>query len=59
MMKYIYPDGEVCYRALHTVQAVYRDEENKLVSRVLTPEGDLKVFEITGFEVLQPGVVYQ
>ena len=59
MIKYIYPDGEICYRALHTVQAVYRDEDNKLVSRVLTPEGDLKVFEIAGFEVLQPSVVYQ
>ena len=59
MIKYIYPDDTICYRALHTVQAVYRDEDDRLVSRVLTPEGDLKVFEITGFEVLQPGQVYQ
>ena len=50
MIKYIYPDDTICYRALHTVQAVYRDEDDKLVSRVLTPEGTLKTFEIKGFE---------
>ncbi len=59
MIKYIYPDGTHCYRALHTVQAIYRDEEDRLVSRALTPEGNLKVFEIKGFEVLKAGELYQ
>jgi len=59
MIKYIYPDGTHCYRALHTVQAIYYDEDEKLVSRALTPEGVPKVFEIAGFEVLQPGQLYQ
>lgn len=59
MIKYIYPDSTHCYRALHTVQAIYRDDNNKLVSRALTPEGGLKVFEISGFEVLEPGQVYR
>ena len=59
MIKYIYPDDTYCYRALHTVQAVYRDEDGKLVSRVTTPEGPLKTFEIKSFQMLEPGGVYQ
>jgi len=59
MIKYIYPDDTYCYRALHTVQAVYHDDEGRLVSRALTPEGTPKTFEIKGFEILQPGEFYQ
>ena len=59
MIKYIYPDGTHCYRALHTVHAVYTNDAGKLVSRA--EKGDqsgMYEFEIAGFEVLQPGVVY-
>ena len=59
MIKFIYPDGIHCYRALHSVHAVYRDEEDKLVARATTPEGVYKVFEIAGFEILQSGEVFQ
>lgn len=30
MIKYIYPDGSHCYRALHTTHAVYRDDDGRL-----------------------------
>ena len=57
MIKYTYPDGTHCYRALHTVEAVYTDEAGKLVSRARTADGTgTYTFEIKGFEVLQPGV---
>ncbi|MGB5865124.1 MAG: hypothetical protein WBG95_12595 [Sulfitobacter sp.] len=59
MIKYIYPDGTHCYRALHTVHAVYTNEAGKLVSRAeKSDQSGLYEFEIKGFEVLQPGVVY-
>lgn len=59
MIKYIYPDGTHCYRALHTVQAVYTNDEGKLVSRALHPDqSGPYTFEIKGFEILEAGVVY-
>lgn len=60
MIKYHYPDGTHCYRALHTVHAVYTREDGTLVSRAEKPDrSGMYEFEITGFEVLQPGVVYK
>lgn len=59
MIKYIYPDGTHCYRALHTVHAVFTNDEGKLVSRA--EKGDqsgMYEFEIKGFEILQPGILY-
>lgn len=59
MIKYIYPDGTHCYRALHTVHAVFRNDEGKLISRA--EKGDLSgmyEFEIAGFEILEAGVTY-
>ncbi|MGI9386921.1 MAG: hypothetical protein ACR2OX_05775 [Methyloligellaceae bacterium] len=59
MIKYIYPDGTHCYRALHTTHAVYRNEEGKLIARAEKPDNtEMYEFEIRGFELLQPGVTY-
>lgn len=59
MIKYIYPDGNHCYRALHTTHAVFRDEKNRLIARALRADGILYEFEIAGFELLETGVRYE
>ncbi len=56
MIKYIYPDGSHCYRAIHTVHAVFRDDDGKLITRVHKPEGGFKIFEIKGFEIIKTEV---
>ncbi|SHE33604.1 hypothetical protein SAMN05444273_101132 [Litoreibacter ascidiaceicola] len=58
MIKYIYPDGSHCYRALHSTHAVFRDEENRLIARARTAEGNYYEFEIVGFELLETGERY-
>jgi hypothetical protein len=58
MIKYIYPDGSHCYRALHSTHAVFRNDEGKLIARATKADGSHYEFEIAGFELLQPGIVY-
>ena len=59
MIKYLYPDGSHCYRALHTAHAVFRNEDGKLIARAEKPDGtEMYEFEIVGFELLSPGIVY-
>lgn len=59
MLKFIYPDGSHCYRAIHTAHAVYTNDQGKLVARAETPDrSGMYEFEIKGFEILQPGVLY-
>ena len=58
MIKYIYPDGSYCYRALHTTHAVFRNDEGQLIARAEKANGELYEFEIKGFELLETGVVY-
>ena len=59
MLKYIYPDGSHCYRAIHTTHAVYHNDEGKLIARADRPDRNgTYEFEIKGFELLQPGVTY-
>jgi len=59
MLKYIYPDGTHCYRALHTTHAVFTNDEGKLIARAeKADQSGLYEFEIKGFEILQPGFVY-
>jgi len=59
MIKYLYPDGSHCYRALHTTHAVFHNEDGKLIARAERPDRNgFYEFEITGFELLQPGVTY-
>lgn len=38
MIKYYYPDGSHCYRALHTAHAVYTDDNGKLIARTMRPD---------------------
>ncbi len=58
MIKYIYPDGSHCYRALHTTHAVYRNDEGKLIARAERPDrSEMYEFEIKGFELVQPGTL--
>ena len=57
MIKYYYPNGDHCYRALHTVHAVYHDEDGKLIARAMNPANtELYEFEIVAFELVPPGV---
>ena len=59
MLKYIYPDGTHCYRAIHTAHAIYRDEDGKLIARAeKADQSGMYEFEISGFEILEPGKVY-
>jgi hypothetical protein len=59
MIKYYYPDGTHCYRALHTTHAVFRSDDGKLIARTMRPDNSaLYEFEITGFEVLEAGKRY-
>ena len=59
MIKYYYPDGTHCYRALHTVEAIYTSDEGKLVSRASRPDGEgTYTVEIVGFELLEAGKRY-
>ena len=59
MLKYTYPDGTHCYRAIHTAHAVYTDADGRLVARAEKPDrSGMYEFEIKCFEVLQPGVIY-
>ena len=59
MIKFIYPDGSHCYRALHTVHAVFTNDEGELIARAeKADQSGMYEFEIGGFELLQPGVLY-
>jgi hypothetical protein len=59
MIKYYYPDGTHCYRALHTTHAVFQSDDGKLIARTMRPDNsELYEFEILGFELLEPGVRY-
>lgn len=58
MIKYYYPDGTHCYRALHTAHAVFQSEDGKLIARAEKPDRSaMYEFEITGFELVEPGVL--
>lgn len=60
MIKYYYPDGTHCYRALHTTHAVFRSEDGKLIARTMRPDNsELYEFEILGFELLETGKRYE
>lgn len=57
MIKYYYPDGDWCYRALHTAHAVFH-RDGKLIARAEKPDqSGLYEFEITGFELIGPGAI--
>ena len=59
MIKYIYPDGTHCYRALHSTHAVFRNDDGKLIARAEKANGSgMYEFEIRAFELLAPGVTY-
>ncbi len=58
VVRFIYPDDTVCFRPLHTVQAVFFDDSGALVARVLKADGSPYVFQIKGFELIEPGKVY-
>jgi hypothetical protein len=60
MVKFHYPDGDWCYRGLHTVHAVFHNGEGQLIARA--ERGDRNgyyEFEITGFELVGPGELYR
>ena len=60
MLKYYYPDGSHCYRAIHTAHAVYTNEDGKLTARAEKPDqSGMYEFEIVGFEVLEAGILYK
>lgn len=57
MIRFNYPDGDHCCRALHTVHAVYHNSEGKLIARAEKPDrSEMYEFEITSFEVVAAGV---
>lgn len=58
MIRFIYPDDTWCYRALHSVHAIFRNDNNVLTARTDQPDGRWHEFEIKGFELLEPGRVY-
>ncbi len=57
MVKFNYPDGDWCYRAIHTVHAVFH-KDGKLIARA--ERGDRNgcyEFEIESFELKGPGEI--
>ena len=38
MLRFNYPDGDHCYRALHTVHAVFHDDQGRLIARAEKPD---------------------
>jgi hypothetical protein len=59
MIKYLYPDGTPCYRALHTAHAVLYAQDGTLTAGAQKPDcTGLYEFESVGFELLQPGIRY-
>ncbi len=58
MVKFFYPDGDWCYRAMQTVHAVFH-KDGKLMARTERPDRNgYYEFEVTGFEVVGPGYRY-
>ena len=56
MIKYYYPDGTHCYRALHTAHAVFTNDDGKLIARAERPDRNgMYEFEITAFELVEAG----
>lgn len=56
MVKFYYPDGDWCYRAIQTVHAIFHDSEGKLIARA--EKGDRNGYyeiEISEFEMIGPG----
>ena len=52
MLKYTYPDGTHCYRAIHTAHAVFRDADGKLIARAeKARQSGMYEIEIKGFEI--------
>ena len=58
MIKFIYPDDTYCFRVLHSVHAVFYNDDNILTARTDRPDGSFYEFEIKGFEILEAGKVY-
>ena len=59
MIKFIYTDGTYCFRALHTVHAIFRNDDQKLIARAEKADlSGMYEFEISGFELLESGKVY-
>lgn len=57
MIRFNYPDGDHCFRALHTVHAVYHDADGKLIARAeKADQSGMYEFEITSFELVPAGV---
>ena len=59
MIKFIYPDDTYCFRTLHTVHAIFYNDDGKLIARA--EKGDLSgmyEFEIKAFELLEAGKQY-
>lgn len=60
MVKFYYPDGDWCFRSMHTVHAVFHDDAGRLIARA--EKGDMSgyyEFEITAFELIGPGEIHR
>lgn len=56
MIKYYYPDGTHCYRALHTSHAIFTNDDGKLIARAERPDRNgMYEFEIVAFELVEAG----
>jgi hypothetical protein len=58
VIKFIDPDDSFCFRALHTVYAVFYDDDGRLTARVTKKDGSLYAFEIKSFHLPEAGRVY-
>ena len=59
MINYDYPNGDHCYRALHAAHAVCHSDDGKWIARATKADNsEFYEFEITGFEIVVPGVRY-
>lgn len=57
MIRFNYPDGDHCFRALHTVHAVFHDDAGRLTARAEKADRTgFYEFEIVSFELVPVGV---
>ena len=56
MIRFNYPDGDHCFRALHTVHAIFHDDQGRLIARAEKPDRTaFYEFEIESFEIVEAG----
>lgn len=55
MVKFYYPDGDWCYRAIQTVHAIFHKDGRLIARAEKSDQSGFYEFEIAEFELIGPG----